>query len=198
MKMMRSAEAKTNETDAMALFDDLTELGAPPAAQAVLAKTRELFGFVPNLALAMAAEPAALESYLSSLQAIGRTTLAPLEQQLVMMAISRVNEAPYSIAVHATVAASLGADPAVVEAVARGTRLADPKLAALRRLAELLTAGRGQVSADEVRSFLAAGYDRAALVAVAFTVSVKTFANTMAHLAQPALDAAFAPAAARL
>jgi len=33
----------------------------------MLAQAREVFGFVPNLAVVMAAEPAALESYFHSL-----------------------------------------------------------------------------------------------------------------------------------
>ena len=42
------------------LFDGLTEKTAPAAAQPLLAQAREVFGFVPNLAVAMAAVPAAL------------------------------------------------------------------------------------------------------------------------------------------
>ena len=41
------------------LFDGLTEKTAPAAAQPLLAQAREVFGFVPNLAVAMAAVPAA-------------------------------------------------------------------------------------------------------------------------------------------
>ena len=58
-------------------FADLTEATAPSAAKPLLAKAREVFGFVPNLAVIMAAEPAALESYFHSLQAFGETSLSP-------------------------------------------------------------------------------------------------------------------------
>src|SRR6185437_8815210 len=83
------------------LFGDLTETNAPSASQPLLAKARQIFGFVPNLAVTMAAVPAALESYFHNLQAFGETPLTPIEQQIVLMAVSRVNGAEYSLAIHA-------------------------------------------------------------------------------------------------
>ncbi|HEX4597778.1 MAG TPA: carboxymuconolactone decarboxylase family protein [Burkholderiaceae bacterium] len=180
------------------LFGELSETTAPPAARPLLARAREIFGFVPNLAITMAAVPATLEGYFHVLQAFGETPLNPIEQQIVLMSASRANQADYSLAIHAALATRLGADPAVVRAVVNGESLSDARLAALRRFTEALTVARGRVSASEVDDFLAAGYDRAAIVAVAFGVAVKTFANTLAHLAKTPVDAAFAPALASL
>jgi AhpD family alkylhydroperoxidase len=180
------------------LFADLSENAVPAAAWPLLAKAREIFGFVPNLAVPMATVPAALEGYFHALQAFADTPLSAVEQQLVLMSVSRANQADYSLAIHAALALKLGADPAVVKAVGTGRSISDAKLAALRRFTEALTVSRGQLSASEVDAFLAAGYDRAAIVAVAFGVAVKTFANAMAHLAKTPVDAAFAPALAAL
>jgi len=157
-----------------------------------------VFGFVPNLAVAMAAVPAALEGYFHVLHGFEATPLSPVEQQIVLMAVSRANQADYSLAIHAALAAKLGATAETVKGVGTGGPVADPKLAALRRFTEVLTINRGQVAASEVDGFLAAGYDRATIVAVAFGVAVKTFANTLAHLAKTPVDAAFAPALASL
>ena len=179
-------------------FAGLSEHTTSPAGRTLLEKARETFGFVPNLAIAMAAVPAALETYLHALQAFGETPLNPIEQQVVLMSVSRANQANYSLAVHAALALKLGADPDIVRGVGTGRSLTDSRLAALRRFTEALTVGRGQVPAAEVDSFLAAGYDRAAIVAVAFGVAVKTFANALAHLAKTPVDAAFAPALATL
>jgi AhpD family alkylhydroperoxidase len=180
------------------LFSGLTESTAPPAARPLLAKAREIFGFVPNLAVAMAAVPATLEGYFHVLQAFGDTPLSPIEQQIVLMSVSRANQADYSLAIHTALALKLGADPSLVKAVGTGASIADAKLSALRRFTEAATVGRGQVATHEVDAFLAAGYDRAALVAVAFGVAVKTFANALAHLAKTPVDAAFFPALASL
>jgi alkylhydroperoxidase family enzyme len=114
------------------------------------------------------------------------------------MSVSRANQADYSLAVHAALALKVGADPGIVRAVGTGRSMPDARLAALRRFTEALTVARGLVPAAEVDSFLAAGYDRAAIIAVAFGVAVKTFANALAHLAQTPVDAAFAPALADL
>jgi len=180
------------------LNEQMSEQTVPQAAQPLLASAREIFGFVPNLAVAMAAVPATLEAYFHALQAFGQTPLTPVEQQIVLMSVSRANQADYSLAVHAALALKAGADPHAVRAVGTGRSMPDARLAALRRFTEALTVGRGQVAAAEVDSFLNAGFDRTAIVAVAFGVAVKTFANALAHLAQTPVDSAFAPVLANL
>jgi AhpD family alkylhydroperoxidase len=180
------------------LFSDITEATAPAAAQPLLANARGVFGFVPNLAVVMAAQPATLESYFHSLEAFGKTSLSAIEQQIVLMAVSRANQAGYSLAIHAALATKLGAAPEIVKAVGTGRTVSDPKLAALRRFTEILTVTRGQVADVETDVFLAAGYDRTAVVAVAFGLAVKTFANALALLAQTPVDPQFAPALAGL
>jgi AhpD family alkylhydroperoxidase len=179
-------------------FAQSTEATAPAAAQPLLAQARAMFGFVPNLAVVMAAEPATLESYFHALQAFGQTSLSPIEQQIVLMSVSRANRADYSLAIHAALAAKRGAATDVVKAVGTGAPVSDPRLAALRRFTEILTIGRGEIASAELVAFLAAGYDRKAVVAVAFGIAAKTFANALAHLARTPVDEPFEPALADL
>jgi uncharacterized peroxidase-related enzyme len=179
-------------------FSNLTEATVPEAARPLLAEARAVFGFVPNLAIAMALEPAALEAYFHGLEAFGKTSLSPVEQQIVLMAVSRANHADYSLAIHAALAAKLGVSPDVVTAVGTGGSIADPRISALRRFSEQLTVGRGDIAAAEVEAFLAAGYDRTAIIAVAFGVAVKTFANALALVAGTPVDETFAPVLANL
>jgi len=195
---MNSFNANYPPVAASPLFADLTEATAPAAAKPLLAAARDLFGFVPNLAVVMATEPTTLEAYFHSLKAFGETSLSPIEQQIVAMAVSRANSADYSLAVHAALAEKLGATADAIKGVGTGGALQDQKLAALRHFAELLTFGRGQVRSADIKAFLAAGYDRRAVVAVAFGVAVKTFANALAHLAETPVDAPFAPVLANL
>ena len=181
---------------AASLFADLTPTQVPDAAKPALAITEEVFGFKPNLAVAMAAEPAALAGYLGVLKAFTDVAaLTATEQQFVLMAVSRANRADYSVAVHATVAAKLGADPALIRAAAAGETLADARLAALQRFATALTLARGDVMAADIDAIVAAGFDRAAIVAVALGVAVKSFANSIALIAGPEIDAGFRSAA---
>jgi uncharacterized peroxidase-related enzyme len=179
-------------------FAGLTEAAVPDASKPLLAQARAVFGFVPNLAVAMALEPPALEAYFHALEAFGKTSLSPIEQQLVLMAVSRANHADYSLAIHAALATKLGAAADLVTAVGTGGRIGDARMSALRRFAETLTIARGDVAAADVEAFLAAGYDRGAIVAVAFGVAVKTFANALALLAGTPVDEPFAPALAKL
>jgi len=185
---------QTLNTTGKNLFAGLTAATAPAAAQSALAGTQSLFGFVPNLAVAMSAEPKALEAYLHLLTSFGQTSLSPVEQQLVLLVASQANAANYGVAVHATVAQSLGVEAAILAAAKAGQPIPDPKLAALQRFTQALTVGRGQVSDADLQALLAAGYDRQALVAITLGVTAKTFANGIAHLAQPTVDAGFAPA----
>jgi alkylhydroperoxidase family enzyme len=195
---MYPADLRSAAISASPHFADLTEAEVPAAAGPLLAKARGVYGFVPNLAVVMAEEPAALESYSLSLQAFGQTSLNPIEQQIVLMTVSRADRADYSLAIHAALAALLGATPNIVKAVATGAPLHEPRLAALRRFTEMLAIGRGRISDTELEAFFAAGYDRTAVVAVAFGIAVKGFANMLAHVAQTPVDAAFASTLADL
>ena len=196
VKVIRSFLARTLDTAGAALFADLTIDTAPAASVPLLAKTAEIFGFTPNLAVKMAADPAAPEGYLAALHAFGHSTaLSPVEQQLVLIAASAANEARYSVAVHATVAGLLGAEETVVKAAAAGTPIAEPRLAALQALTTAVTVNRGNLSDGAIGHAVNAGLTRADIVAVAFGVAVKAFANAVALIARPDVDGAFAAAA---
>ena len=56
-------------------FAGLTEHSVPAAAGPLLAKAGEIFGFVPNLAIVMAAAPSALEAYFNA--QVGDRPFAP-------------------------------------------------------------------------------------------------------------------------
>jgi AhpD family alkylhydroperoxidase len=161
-----------------------------PKPEAALATLAAAFGFVPNLARDMAHSPAALDGYVAGLGALnGATGLSPVELQLAMLAASRANAAPYGVAVHATLAAKLGAEPAAIAAAKAGTAPASARLAAVLAVATALTERRW---ADAQRLAVAAELGDAALVEAAFAVALKQFANAIAQVAAPAIDPGFA------
>ena len=180
-----------------ALFGALNKESAPHEAQAALDAMVGVFGFVPNLGYALGAEPPVLGAYLSWLQALGTTSLEPVAQQVAMTAASHANAADYGVAVHATLAAKLGASPEVVSALRAGSTLADPKLEAVRRFATAIVTQRTQVSDSDVNALTTAGLDRRAAVAIAMAVAGKTLVNTVAHLSQVEIDAGFKPVSTR-
>ncbi|MGA0599106.1 alpha/beta fold hydrolase [Caulobacter sp. KR2-114] len=179
-----------------ALFGELTEAAAPAEAAPHFETMRAVFGFVPTLGYALAAEPAVLGIYLSMLQALGQTgSLDPIAQQVALAAVSHANAADYGVAVHATLAGRLGAGEAIVDALRRGAPLPDDRLEAVRRFARALTLGRTQVSDSDVAALLNAGYDRRAVVAIALAAASKTLVNSVAQLSRAEIDVAFlAPA----
>jgi AhpD family alkylhydroperoxidase len=150
-----------------------------------------MFGFVPNVVVAMAQSPLALARYLANLQSFNDTAFSPVEQQLVLLTASAANRSPYSVAVHSTLAHKAGADPAVVEAIRAGRPIGDARLQLLRHFTEQVTLRHGEVSEAEVVSFLAGGFTRQQLVEVIFGIATKTFAHCLQAIAKPELDLAF-------
>ncbi|MGA8671730.1 MAG: alpha/beta fold hydrolase [Terracidiphilus sp.] len=174
-----------------ALFGELNEKSVPASAKGLLDQMRGIFGFVPNLGYALASEPSVLGAYLNLLQSLSTTSLDPVAQQVALAAASRANGADYGVAVHATLAAKIGAPEDVVDALRNGGRLQDPKLEAVRRFAAAIAAKRTQVSDSDVNALKAAGYDHRAAVAIALAAAGKTLVNTVAHLSRPAIDEGF-------
>ena len=194
--ILRAFLARTLDTaQGVALFGKLNDASVPPAAKELVAGTLGLFGFVPNLVYAVAAEPAVLRAYITMLQALGETTLDPVAQQVALAAASLANAADYGVAVHATLAGKLGAPADVVQALRNGGPLKDAKLEAVRRFATAIATKHTQVSDSDVKELKAAGYDHRAAVAIALAAGAKTLVNTVAHLSRPEIDAGFQPAA---
>ncbi|CAM2157415.1 protein of unknown function [Pararobbsia alpina] len=187
-----SQSASTHaQSQSQALFGALDESTAPAEAKPLLDTMRSVFGFVPNLGYAIAAEPAVLGAYLTMLQSLGSTSLTPVEQQVALVAASRANSADYGIAVHATLAEKVGAPAGVVRALRQGTPLDDVKLEAVRRFATAIASQRTQPTADDIAALKAAGFDRRAAVAIALACAAKTLVNTVAHLSHAEIDEAF-------
>jgi len=125
------------------------------------------------------------------LQALGRTVLDPIAQQVALGAASRANAADYAVAVHATLARNLGASREIVDTIRNGGSFSEPKLEAVRRFTSAIASKRTQVADSDVKALLAAGYDCRAVVALALAAGAKTLVNTVAHLSRPALDPGF-------
>jgi pimeloyl-ACP methyl ester carboxylesterase/alkylhydroperoxidase family enzyme len=179
-----------------ALFGKVDETTAPAEAKQIFDAMRGVFGFVPNLGYALAAEPVVLGAYMAWLQALGTTSLDPIAQQVAMAAASRANGAEYGVAVHATLASKLGASVDLVNALRSGSALTDQKLEAVRQFATAIASKRTQVSDSDVNALKTAGFDKRAAVAIAMAVAGKALVNTVAHLSQIEIDAGFQPVAA--
>jgi AhpD family alkylhydroperoxidase len=167
---------------------------APAGSKPILTGAKSAFGFVPNLLGMLAESPAALEAYRGVDAAFQKTSLTPIEQQVVLLAVSVRNKCRYCVAAHTVIAGGARVPAEVVEALRNERPIADPKLEALRRFTETVIRTRGWAN-DDLSGFLGAGYTRAQVLEVLVGVTQKTLSNYANHLAETPLDDAFAKAA---
>lgn len=169
-----------------------TESTAPAGALPLLENAKQAFGFVPNLLGILASSPAALDGYMSLNEILGRSSLSPIERQVVMLTVNRLNDCRYCMAAHTTSARGSGMNEAVVEALRRGDHLDQEDLEALRGLAEEMVTSKGRPSEAALSKFSVAGYTGAHLLDVVLCLATKTLSNYANHLAHTPLDDAFA------
>lgn len=177
----------------MSQFPIHTLQSAPEASRPLLEATVKSFGSVLNLFAGLAEAPAALKTYLDGSANFARSSLSPLEQQVVLIAVSVANGCDYCVGAHSFVARNMVKAPdAVVEALRAGSSLPDARLDALATFTRRVVAERGWVAEKDVEAFLQAGFSRAQVIEVLAGVSVKTLSNYANHLMRTPLDQAFA------
>ena len=164
---------------------------APAGARDFIAGVEKKMGFVPSLYAVFAENPTVLNAYTQLADQLGKSGLSPLEQQIVTIAASVENECHFCVAAHTTISEGAGLDLDVIAAVREDRPIDDPKLEALRVFSKKMVIDRGFVSDTDVDAFLAAGYDRAAVLAVILGVALKVISNYTNHVAETPVNAAF-------
>ena len=169
-----------------------TKETAPEASVPVLDKTQKVYGFALNFFGVLAESPAALSAYVQVNGLLEEhAALSAQERQIVMLAVSELNNCEYCMAAHSVVAEMSKVPDETVEALRAGRAPADPKQAALFRFARSLAEHRGWVPEEEQKTFLAAGFTTRHVLDVITILALKTLSNYTNHLAQPPLDEAF-------
>lgn len=164
---------------------------APPAARAFLDGAAAKFGFVPNLLGVMANSPQLLQAYLTLSELFGQTSLSPVEQQVVLLTVSKTNGCDYCVAAHCKLAKMAKVPEQVIAGILEGRAIDDGKLAALSSVTTQLVSTRGWPEENAVQGFLKAGYTSAQLLEVVLGVGMKTLSNYTNHLAHTPVDDAF-------
>jgi uncharacterized peroxidase-related enzyme len=168
---------------------------APKQAQEDLQAVAERYGFVPNLMGVMASAPSLLKAYLQIAELFSRTSLTPVEQQVVLLTVSASNGCDYCMAAHSVVARMQKVPDEVVRALRDGLPLADARLQSLRALTADIVERRGWPTEQSVAAFLAAGFANEQILEVILGVGMKTLSNYTNHIAHTPLDPQFAAAA---
>ncbi|MBI3697723.1 MAG: carboxymuconolactone decarboxylase family protein [Acidobacteria bacterium] len=175
----------------MTLFPTHTLQSAPEGSREVLNAARERFGMIPNLLGILAESPTALKVYFTVANLFSESSLSPVEQQVVLLAVSFENRCEYCVAAHSMLARHVGAGDDVVDALREGKEIHNPRLEALRQFTRSVVQQRGWVAGPEVHRFVDAGFTRAQVFEVLVGVAQKTISNYANHLAGTPVDQAF-------
>lgn len=166
----------------MSLFTKHTDATAPEGAAEVLAKVKERYGFIPNLAATLAESPVTLDAVLNLSGAFEKTSFTEIERQVILITSSVVNGCDYCKTVHTALGRKAGIDDKTLKALLALAPISDAKLTALRDFTKAMVEERGRVHEQRVRQFLDAGYTTAQVFEVIMGVALKTLTNYSNHL----------------
>lgn len=162
---------------------------AAPEAKERLEGALKINGFLPNLLGVLANAPTALETY----QTVGginmRTSLSPAEREVVQITAAKRNGCDFCVAGHTKLALKkLRMDEEIVEALRQINPLNDAKLNALAEFTLAVIDQRGHVNDDELKDFLAAGYNEQHVLEVVLGVSLATLCNYANNVAKTLIN----------
>ncbi len=123
---------------------------APEASRGTLADAQKQYGMVPNLMGIMAESPALVRTYAEVGKGFESSSLSPLEQQIVVLTASFLNECSYCMGAHSMIAKSVGLPVIEVEALRDGRPLDDRRLETLRAFTRAVVRDRGWVSRPHI------------------------------------------------
>jgi len=121
-------------------------------AKELLTHAKAQTGFVPNMYALMANSPGLLDTYLLGYRHFREESdFAPVEQEVVLLTISRFHGCTYCMAAHSMIAAKVSKVPEeVLSAIRNRQALPDPKLAALSRFTEIMLQERGRPTPEQL------------------------------------------------
>jgi AhpD family alkylhydroperoxidase len=161
---------------------------APPLARPILAQNERKFGFVPSPLAKMAIAPAVLDAAIHGLEVFERSSLAPLEREVLAMTLARRNGCEYCRALHRRLLARLEAPAETIVALDGGTALPSPRLDVLRRFVLGVLDRTGNPTPELWSEFLAAGFAQAQALEIAQGIAAYTLTTFANRLTEAPLD----------
>ena len=162
---------------------------APEAAKPLLAAVKQGWGFIPKLQGTLAESPLALEAYDTLFNLVAaKASLTAAEQQIVYQAINVFHGCEYCTAGHTFLSRKAGVPEDVIQAIRNRAPIADARLEALRRFAEVVAQSRGFAGDGAVDAFIASGFTRAQVLEVVTIIATKVISNYTNHLTHTPLE----------
>jgi alkylhydroperoxidase family enzyme len=186
----REARAKIKERR-MTDFNLHDENSAPEAARPLLEGSKKSFGMVPNLHAVMAEAPGLLEGYQTLHRLFGESSFNADEITVVWQTINVENECHYCVPAHTGIAKSMNVSDDIINALRDEAALPDEKLEALRTFTLKVMRQHGNLSDEDVKAFLDAGYQQRHILEVILGLAQKVMSNYTNHLAETPVDKPF-------
>jgi len=158
-----------------------------------LVTIKKAMGMIPNMYSTMANNPALLDSYNHAYKTFRENAgLTSQEQEIIFLSIAFENECDYCMAAHSFVADKMSKVPTeITNAIRNNTEIENAKYKALSQFSRVMTAKRGNLSQDDIDSFLNAGYTENHILGVITGIGIKTMSNYFNHVFNTPIDDAF-------
>jgi alkylhydroperoxidase family enzyme len=184
----------TLKRKAGAMFTYHTKETAPADSLPLIELSIKTYGFFPKMHQILAEAPLTYEMYNTALDGLStRSTLSPVEQELVMLTASYENRGNYSMAGHTMRAKRKDVPAEIITALRDGSPLADAKLETLRTFVRSVLEKRGHIGDSELLKFLDAGYTKRQALEVLTGLAAKLISDFTNALAHTDLDDAVKP-----
>ena len=171
------------------MFEYLSKDSAPAESAPLIERSIQTYAFLPKLHAVMAVAPATYQAYLDTFALFEhKTTLTPLEQQVVFQTSNYENDCHYCMPGHTFIMKLAGMPAEVIDALREGNPINDKRLEALRVYARRLIDKRGHLSQSEFNEFLDAGYTPRQALEVLVGLAAKLLSNFTNALAKTELD----------
>ena len=168
-----------------------TTATAPEASRPSLDALRSAFGFVPNIAGAMATSPVLIGGLVDLFGRVHGGSFTEPQIQVLLLTNAIANGAAWAVAFHSALALRQCLAAADVEAIRSRELPGEPQLAVLSRLARALIETRGKLDPSDRRAFFDAGFTTEHLLEAIAVSAASTITNYTANVTEPPLEAEF-------
>lgn len=161
---------------------------APNGSRAALEVLESAFGFIPNIAAAMATSPVLISSLTDLFGRVHGGSFSEKEIQVLLLTNAVTNNAEWPIALHSSLARQEGVASADVARIRNGEFPEDPRLAALSAYARTLIETRGRADNAIILAMKTAGFDERHLLEVVAVTAASTITNYTANVTNPPIE----------
>lgn len=161
---------------------------APQSAKELLSGVQKNFKFLPLMFRYMSEAPVVLNSTLTLLDLISKTSLTPAQQQVALLAASVENECANCITAHRVLGNLVEANPQTLDTIYARSKVSDPKDDALATFTQSVVRNRGRQTDADADAFLAAGFTKEQIFEVILIAAFKTLTNYSNHLTNSPAD----------